>query len=188
MGSCKDCATWFVRRETGYDNGETVIKWQDPQGRGRCRGPLNGVLVPPDFGCNAFASGGPIVERDEKPGEPWHYWSPVPCPDCRKLECGFEAPGMCVNAQCPGTNKCLGRGMNDTNSDFRCVGTGTVRYYDDGYIGDNRTCAHPKEAVKRDDVQPTCSSCKKDIDLSWMACPYCGNRLKEQSGGELTLS
>lgn len=69
--------------------------------------------------------------------------------------------------------------MSGDSVDNRCCGTGTVLYYDDGYVGDNRTKKHPKEVVKKNDVPVVCFQCTKPIDQSWAVCPFCGTRLKD---------
>jgi hypothetical protein len=37
---------------------------------------------------------------------------------------------------------------------MRCVGTGGVRYYDDGYVGEEATRRHPKEPAIEPAVDP----------------------------------
>ena len=154
--TCSTCSKWFVRKETHYGNGEVIINWQDPP-RGRCR--ALDFITTATFECNQYEVGVPIVEVIHKDGEPWHHWVIGPCP------------------------KCNGNGVTDNASprvDDQCCGTGKVRYYDDGFIGENRTYRHPKETVKRDDAPtPTCFNCHKSIGLDWLACPYCGTRFKE---------
>lgn len=154
--TCSTCSKWFVRKETHYGNGEIIINWSDPP-RGRCR--VLDVLTLPDFGCNKYEEGVPIIEIAHKEGEPWHHAVHGPCPDCK------------------------GNGLNEHGRrDDRCCGTGIVLHYDDGYIGENRTKMHPKEQEKgkrHAEPTPTCHNCHKSIELTWLACPYCGTRLIE---------
>jgi len=157
--NCASCGHWLVRVEIKYGNGDTIIKWSDPQGRGKCTGPLADTITAPDFGCIKYEAGEPIVQSSFKEGNPWNYWTPGPCPDCG------------------------GRGMAGDGVDDRCCGTGQVRYYDDGFIGDNRSKMHPKEkpfGKRPDDPTPVCFNCYKSIDQHWNVCPYCGTNLKER--------
>lgn len=157
--TCSTCARWFVRKETRYGNGEVIVNWSDPEGRGRCTDPAIGILTSAEFGCTKYETGVPIVEIVRKDGEPWHHWTFGPCP------------------------KCKGNGVTDiasTRVDDQCCGTGRVRYYDDGFIGENRTYLHPKEKTKRHDPPtPVCFNCGKAIGADWLACPHCATRLKE---------
>jgi hypothetical protein len=183
MSTCDHCALWLVRRETGYDGGEIVVTWFDPDGRGKCLGPLKGVLTEPEFGCNSFQDGGPLIETSRKGGHPWQHATPIPCPDCRKPGCGFVAPGECTAIGCPGTDKCLGLGSANDGADGRCVGTGTVLRYDDGFVGDNRTKKHPKESER---VEPrSCQRCARPVETTWLHCPHCGQNLHEEGKTEV---
>jgi hypothetical protein len=193
LPECRTCLRWLFRIETNYDDGSQVVNWSNPEGLGKCTGPLRGALTEPDFGCNKYAPGGPISEVHHKEGAPWHYWKPGPCPECKHPLCGYPD---CNNPACPGTEKCIGVGgrinANPTGeatmgTDNRCCGTGTVRYYDDGYVGENKTKRHPKElelGLRGDDPTPACPNCRKSIDNSWMACPFCGTRLKQDTNSE----
>jgi len=176
--ACGSCKFWVLRKETKYEDGGIVVNWTAPEGKGRCS--HLGIDTLMDFGCLKYQKGGPHIETAVKPGEPWHHKVLGPCPDCRYSYCEYP---NCTYKFCPGVDKCLGRGMKeDGGSDNRCVGTGLVFYYDDGYIGENRTKMHPKEAemgVKRPDVDPTCPGCNTIIDMNWKICPECGHRLKD---------
>ena len=83
-----------------------------------------------------------------------------PCPDCT------DSPG-CQN----------GRGCH------RCAGTGNVRFYDDGYIGEERTRLHPKE--KKGAANPKCHSCSREVAPGWKNCPHCGLKLEPPAEIEL---
>jgi hypothetical protein len=58
----------------------------------------------------------------------------------------------------------------------QCAGTGIVRYYEDGFVGEEHTRLHPKEKAMTE--PPKCGKCSRNIDIKWVACPYCGNRLE----------
>jgi len=157
--TCSTCSKWYFRKETHYVNGEVIINWSDSSGRGKCT--ALEIVTKPDFECNQYVSGSSIVEVITKDGEPWHHWVFGPCPSCQ------------------------GVGLVNDKPDNQCCGTGRVRYYDDGFIGENRTYLHPKEKTKRhDEPTPTCFNCFKSIDPVWLACPFCGTRLKERSKPE----
>ena len=157
--TCSTCSKWFVRKETHYSHGEVIVNWAEPRGYGKCP-VLDNMITAPDFECNKYESGAPLVEIAYKDGEPWHHAVHGPCPDCG------------------------GRGLKSNDKqDDRCCGTGMVLHYDDGYIGENRTKMHPKEREygKREaEPTPTCFNCHKSIELTWFACPYCGTRLKTE--------
>ena len=156
--TCSTCSKWFVLRETKYANGETIVNWSAPEGTGQCR--VLNVDTPHHFECNQYTLGSPIIETTFKTGSPWHHAVHGPCPDCK------------------------GRGLTaDDKRDDRCCGTGIVLHYDDGYIGENRTKMHPKEkefGKRHAEPTPTCLNCHKSIELTWLACPYCGTRLKAE--------
>src|SRR5215472_10439951 len=106
--SCSICSKWMLQKQTRYGNGEVIVNWRPPDGKGLCT--LLQTATDPDFCCNKFYRGEPIVEVTYKEGEPWHHSVHGPCPDCR------------------------GNGLNDNGRvDDRCCGTGIVLHYDDGY-------------------------------------------------------
>lgn len=150
------------RRETRYGNGEVIINWTAPANKGKCE--VLNTETASDFGCNKYADGGPFVMVNTKEGAPWHHWVFGPCPTCQGL--GVAGTGGAIDGQ--------------------CCGTGRVRHYDDGYVGENKTCMHPKEKAfgKRDTVTPTCFNCHEDVDPKWVVCPYCTTRLKETAKSE----
>jgi len=156
--TCSTCSKWFIRKETHYGNGEIVVNRAIAEGCGECK--VLNVVTNPAFECNQYQFGTPIIEVARKEGAPWHHAVHGPCPDCK------------------------GRGLTDNEKrDDRCCGTGTVLYYDDGYIGENRTKMHPKEkefGKRHAEPTPTCINCHKSIELTWLACPYCGTRLKQE--------
>jgi hypothetical protein len=151
---CDGCQKWTVKRVTRYGDGSEVVNWKAPDGKGRC-----GVLdidTAGDFGCTSFeaaaASDAPHVVGNWKNGAPWQHHASGPCPDCR------------------------GRG-SDTGVCRRCAGTGKVRYYDDGFIGEEQTRLHPKEKETAEPLK--CWKCATlVVDLKWIHCPVCGARLE----------
>lgn len=150
---CDRCEHWTTRRETRYENGEVVANWEAPDGQGECD--KLGHNTDADFGCVKFLE----TEKTHvvvafKGGEPWQHWTVVPCPDCSGAGSTYRA--------------C-----------HRCAGTGRVRRYDDGYVGEEQTRLHPKEKELLARAKPKCSACAKDVDRAWVACPYCGTRLAE---------
>lgn len=118
---CETCANWTVRRRRVYDNGDEVITYEAPQGKGHCD--KLGIDTPPEFHCAAHAEGHDHVMTERIDGAPWEHFQYRPCPDC-------NGRGSIEGAQTP----C-----------GRCVGTARVRFYDDGYIGEESTRLHPKE-------------------------------------------
>jgi hypothetical protein len=168
MPNCSDCAKWLLRCETRYEGGETITTWSSPAG-GKCTGPLNGAVVPATFGCFQHVEGGPLIEAVTHPGHAWEHKTPGPCPECKT--CSHPE---CTKPGCPGTEKCIGAGC------ARCCNTGTVLYYGDGYVGENRTKLHPKEreqGKRGDSPTPICGNCGKSIGIGWKICPYCETNL-----------
>jgi hypothetical protein len=92
------------------------VDWQAPQGKGHCD--VLNLDTLPEFGCLSFLQ---LFSSHEeicsRLGEAWQYYWDVPCPDCN---------GQAYKCQ-------------------RCMGTGRVRKYGDGYVGEERTRMHPKE-------------------------------------------
>lgn len=117
---CQNCANWLLERKTVYDDGSEVSTYKSPEGKGNCQ-VLNFDTVP-DFGCISFKAGD-HVEITHKSGTPWQNWRYDICPSCN----GRGNPG-------------------DAKPCMQCYGTGRVRYYDDGFIGEERTRLHPKES------------------------------------------
>ncbi|SRR5258706_1046246 len=183
MNTCSTCKNWTIKQQVEYENGEVIVKWASSDGKGKCK-VLGDFMTAPDFGCNSYQSGGPYIKSRFKTGAPWHHKVFGPCPDCKHPYCGYP---NCTYQQCPGTDKCLGRGCLTDRPDDRCVGTGLVFYYDDGYIGENKTKLHPKEKElgRVEETPPMCPNCNLPIDLNWKVCPECGHRLKESTTGPM---
>jgi|SRR5712671_6282130 len=116
---CGYCGNWMTQRKVTYGDGSEVVTYQAQDGKGNCS--VLKIDTVPDFGCMSFKAG-THVEVSHKDGAPWQHWVHVDCPDCGGRGSTVEA-GMCQ----------------------RCVGTGRVQRYDDGYVGEERTKRHPKE-------------------------------------------
>ena len=157
---CDGCKKWTVKRVTNYGNGEQIVNWSAPDGKGNCSH-LN-MDTPADFGCTAFdqaADSSIHVVKNFKNGAPWQHWVAIPCPDCS------------------------GAGSGDGGACRRCAGVGKVQRHDDGYVSDNHTKIHPKE---RDNIEPLkCQTCGEPVaDVKWKACPMCGARLEPMAETE----
>src|SRR5579863_7449404 len=115
---CANCSNWTLERATVYEDGSRIVTYTAPVGKGHCD-TLNLDTVP-EFGCLSFAAGD-HVKLEHKTGAPWQHWKMIACPECNRN------PGVGSGFMC------------------RCAGTGNVRRYDDGYVGDEKTRMHPKE-------------------------------------------
>ena len=128
--SCKDCEKWVVKRRRAYDDGSERITFEAQPGKGFC-GFLE-METRPEFGCNQFsARAWDHVETSTISGNPWEYFTMGACPDCQGRGSGLQG-GSCR----------------------RCAGTGKVRFYEDGYIGEEQTRRHPKEPEAQVAVNP----------------------------------
>lgn len=159
---CATCARWIVRRRTIYGDGSIMETFRAPEGKGFCER-LN-IETEGAFYCNRFESDGgrsrdPHIIDEQKPGAPWQHWTMIPCPDC------------------------AGAGSSNDRPDDRCAGTGKVRLYDDGHVGDERTRRHPKEVAAG--ARPRCANCDAEVDPTWKACPTCGHRLEAPASVEV---
>jgi hypothetical protein len=129
--SCANCRFWKRGTLRRYANTERYESAETEKGSPcRAAGPLLGFCTPGDFSCSnyrKFNTKDDQVEVVINAGEPWQVWRMVPCPDCS------------------------GNGSNDspTPGCHRCVGTGNVRAYDDGYVGEERTREHPRDREER---------------------------------------
>lgn len=135
---CDNCANWTVRRRRLYENGDEIITYDAPAGKGHCD--ALGIDTAPTFHCGAFAPGWEHLRTERITGKPWEHWKHGPCPDCGGRGSTPEM-GMCQ----------------------RCYGTSRVRFYDDGYIGEEQTRIHPKE---REAPQCTVPSMANKFGLS----------------------
>lgn len=144
MNKCENCEHWIVRRLTSYSDGSEIVRWEAHDGEGHCDS-LD-ISTVHDFGCNRFLGGDSHTEVIRKIGPPWAHFKMIACPDCG--------------------------GRGDGTRGHRCAGTGLVRLYDDGYIGDEQTRMHPKE--KELAPSPTCRGCGGGVTAGWKHCPACG--------------
>lgn len=131
--SCKECASWQRGVATIYGNGEVLTKLFD---KPKCR-ELNGAETPEDFHCNRYSEGiDAQMEQQTKSGAPWENWYYDRCPDCSGAG---SSRGETDNEGVAYT----GTGRACT----RCAGTSKVRYYDDGFIGEEQKRLHPVEVA-----------------------------------------
>ncbi len=114
--NCALCQNWITRRLTLYGDGSEVVRFESPEHKGQCV-KLN-IETEDTFGCSYFSPGDEHAEIERKANASWQNWRMGPCPDCS------------------------GRGSNGSAC-YRCIGTGNVRYYDDGYIGTERLRDRP---------------------------------------------
>lgn len=158
---CADCRLWLIQRVTDYEDGSRIINFKSRDGFGLCE--RLGVETEPDFGCNKFEEGnGHIEVMGKKIGSPWQHSHWGPCPECNGT----------VDENEQWTSHPTNGGMCG-----RCAATGRVLYYDDGYIGEEKTRRHPNELKGETPLPPpACLNCQRDLDPKWMACPYCGTK------------
>lgn len=118
---CDKCGSWILEKKRVYADGYEAIDFRASVGGGLCD--VLNVATPADFSCAKFKfKDWSHVVSETLEGEPWQHWHMGKCPDCSGRGSGVEG-GACG----------------------RCVGTGQVRYYADGYVGEERTRRHPKE-------------------------------------------
>lgn len=158
---CDGCAHWLVERVTLYEDGSKVSNFKAPDGKGACQ--ALGIDTLPDFGCASYSQaidGYSHVEVAQKAGAPWQHSYAGSCPDCG------------------------GKGNSGDSGCHRCAGTGKVRHYDDGYVGEERTRLHPKE---RELARPkTCVICGwSDMGSEWKFCPRCGHKVEDPAKTEV---
>lgn len=121
MNHCKECAKWTIKRARIYGDGTSKTTFRAQLGKGLCT--VLEVETAPEFGCNQFvASGWDHIETSTIMGNPWEFFHMDKCPDCQGRGSGLQG-GAC----------------------HRCAGTGKVRFYEDGFIGEEQTRRHPKE-------------------------------------------
>lgn len=149
---CASCGKWTIARQTHYDDGSVIDNYRAPDGLGHCE--ELGIDTKPDFFCAMFSADYDFshhIHVTNKAGAPWQYSRAVPCPECTEK-------GLCSGSAC------------------RCAGTGKVRLYDDGFLGEEHTRLHPKE---KELLQgPKCVNCGRKIEIEWVACPMCGHKLE----------
>lgn len=147
--TCAECGNWILARKTVYEDGSEIVTFSSPEPTiGHCD--FLNIDTQSVFGCNAFVSGDHIAIT-AKSGSPWQHFVMIPCPACS------------------GGSGCHGR--------CKCAGTGLVRLYDDGYIGDEAIRKHPKEIELGTGEPLKCNSCGNVVQAEWVHCPKCGHRL-----------
>jgi hypothetical protein len=169
-GACEICRNWLVERFTEYSDGSRITNWKPAkEGCGLCD--VLKIETPADFGCKSFGEGHVHTERAWKNGAPYMHWTVGPCPGC-------TGNGSVAQFTTQGGYPQITGGSCD-----RCKGTGKVRHYDDGFVGNESDRMHPKE---KEIAEPlTCRRCSKSVEVTWMVCPFCGNRLEGEAAVEI---
>lgn len=154
---CSDCAQWITCEARIYEDGSEITDFQAPVGQGRCE--VLKITTGEAFGCTSHAPGNGHIKLTQRPGAPWQHSKAGPCPDC------------------------FGAGNDNDRGCKRCAGTGKVRHYEDGYIGEEQTRLHPKEREMAG-AKPKCASCQREVEPSWKVCPSCAHKLDAASETE----
>jgi hypothetical protein len=134
MNRCRDCAHWSLGTYKVFRSARFDVPLSAAPDEGLCGlGFMYGKLVPAAFGCPEFESAADDSDHweylDYSDKEPWEVWDIIPCPECQGVgRSGPEPQGAAATAACR-----------------RCAGTGKVRQYGDGIIGDEQTRLHPVE-------------------------------------------
>ena len=132
---CDHCQYWFKVTKYVYDDGsQFVVGNVNYEGRANAHCSVLCTETKPDFFCASFlacANSWDHIQLLRHAGEPWQHFEMKACPDCNGRGCG-ESGGACG----------------------RCMGTGKVRFYADGYIGEEKTRRHPKEPEQKSTVDP----------------------------------
>ncbi len=119
---CETCKNWIKRRQRTYSDGTNIMFFWVAPPNGLCE--KLSQETEPSFFCSKYeaAPDWDHVSIENIEGAPWQNFKMGTCPDCKGRGSG-EFGGACG----------------------RCVGTGQVRYYDDGFVGEEKTRRHPKE-------------------------------------------
>jgi hypothetical protein len=127
---CNSCAHWVVKRARVYDDGTEQVDFVAETGKGHCE--QLAIVTAFNFGCNRYAGPSDMhIQLERIGGAPWQYWRMDKCPDCAGRGSGKQG-GACG----------------------RCMGTGLVRFYADGYIGEEKTRQHPKQPEEKNEPDP----------------------------------
>jgi hypothetical protein len=131
-GTCEGCQHWQTGKVVRYASGDEIKLSASPPGKGECA--KLGITTEKTFGCNRFDEAqGDRTDITFKPGAPWQHWTMIKCPHCAGRGSGLGERGTGC---------------------YHCVGTGKVRKYDDGFVGEERTRKHPKEIELEKANQP----------------------------------
>ncbi len=152
---CAECRFWLRGKWVSHPSVPAVFQPVADEGQGKCRadGPLSGIVTKAAFGCADYVelkSKYDQEERVEYQTEPWDTWEMGPCPDCQ----GKGSTGQMVNGELQG------------GACHRCAGTAQVRYYIDGYVGDEQTREHPTAKKMRDAADQTRSIAELRAELA----------------------
>lgn len=131
---CNTCSHWVLKRRRLYADGTEKVYFWVSGGNGLCTRLQR--ETGPQFFCADFTDDATFdhVETENVSSEPWQNWKMGKCPDCDGRGSGLgEIASSC----------------------WRCAGTGNVRFYDDGHVGDERTRRHPKEPAPQPIVPET---------------------------------
>lgn len=140
---CVDCRYWITVDKTVYEDGAEIIHWASSED-GHCT--YLAIRTTPEFGCMAYVAGDDHAKIERKDGAPWQHFKMIPCPDCAGVQ-----PGELYS------HPAGSRG-------HRCAGTGLVRLYDDGHVGDEQTRLHPKQKEYDEAVRAAEELAKKKPD------------------------
>ncbi len=129
--TCGLCRQWTVKKLRRYADGSETVTFEAVPGQGHCD--MLAIETQPGFGCSGFTAAPDYdhIAVEVIAGAPWEHFRMGPCPECNGRGSGIEG-GACG----------------------RCTGTGQVRYYDDGYVGEEKTRRHPSERVQAAVVDP----------------------------------
>lgn len=136
---CADCENWLLEHRTVYGDRSLIIKALAAEGKGHCL--ILKQDTTPEFGCTHFRPGDTHHTEVRKDGAPWQNFDMVACPDCRGAGCTVQGPAC-----------------------HRCAGTGKVRSYDDGYVGEEQTRLHPEELRNHKEPEPDPGTILKKLD------------------------
>src|SRR5262245_59336094 len=127
---CNSCRHWVTKRARIYDDGTERVDFGAEPNCGHCE--QLAISTAFNFGCNRYDGPCDVHVRIEHiAGAPWQRWHMDKCPDCAGRGSGLQG-GVCG----------------------RCSGTGRVRFYADGFIGEEKTRRHPKQPEQKSEIDP----------------------------------